>query len=408
MWSHYIQHRPHTGQRWARPRATRRALTPMRRPPMPRVHRTLPAGSRSSTATPSDPVCAHPARAQRRGPALRALLRACNESQRGKRSQERPKTDRTRHRLRDETLGVSAHDASRADLCCAPTAGKTDTEAAQAGGGVGGLMPGTLPPGWEEKFSSSRQRVYYYQKKTGTSTWEHPNPLPRRKPNKTPDPGKTGACGFAPFACWEMASNITTQNAPAEPSRPERPPTVLAAQPERDTTAHSMQSSRATSASNAPTPQLSPRTTMRMRELANRGEGSKMSQGIGTGNVSPDLTTDEGIPLFPPFFPLAVDLCWEGAQRHQAFAVVVVCGVVCTSSVVKCDSVVLLRKSCTCSRTDAVLCCCVCRVCCLCRREPLCFLNWGRSALLFQLRCESVLQPEFLPQMRRRASHGDG
>ena len=137
---------------------------------MPRVHRTLPAGSRSSTATPSDPVCAHPARAQRRGPALRA--RATRAS-----AERGAKTDRTRHRLRDETLGVSAHDASRADLCCAPTAGKTDTEAAQAGGGVGGLLPGTLPPGWEERFSSSRQRVYYYQKKTGNSTWEHPTTL---------------------------------------------------------------------------------------------------------------------------------------------------------------------------------------------------------------------------------------
>ena len=91
-------------------------------------------------------------------------------------------------------------------------------EAAQAGGGVGGVLPGTLPPGWEEKFTGSTLpprwrltyqqtlcqeaeenllrrsgftssvdpgRVYYYQKKTRTSTWEHPNPERRVRASVT-------------------------------------------------------------------------------------------------------------------------------------------------------------------------------------------------------------------------------
>ena len=73
--------------------------------------------------------------------------------------------------------GSNERGAEISDDCHAQRPGKTDTEAAQAGGGVGGLLPGTLPPGWEERFSSSRQRVYYYQKKTGSSTWEHPTTL---------------------------------------------------------------------------------------------------------------------------------------------------------------------------------------------------------------------------------------
>ena len=56
-------------------------------------------------------------------------------------------------------------------------------------------------PGWEEKFSSSRQRVYYYEKKTGTSTWFHPNPKRSFRGNPVPQPPTpTVAGGFNPFA----------------------------------------------------------------------------------------------------------------------------------------------------------------------------------------------------------------
>jgi hypothetical protein len=31
-----------------------------------------------------------------------------------------------------------------------------------------------LPPGWEEKFSNSKQKTYYFNKSTGATVWEVP------------------------------------------------------------------------------------------------------------------------------------------------------------------------------------------------------------------------------------------
>eukprot|EP00802_Teleaulax_amphioxeia_P024664 Tamp_25398.p1 GENE.Tamp_25398~~Tamp_25398.p1 ORF type:complete len:132 (+),score=17.05 Tamp_25398:123-518(+) len=45
----------------------------------------------------------------------------------------------------------------------APSAGSRD-----------GVKEPALPLGWEERWSSTRQRKYYYNLEKGTSTWNHP------------------------------------------------------------------------------------------------------------------------------------------------------------------------------------------------------------------------------------------